>query len=229
MNMSENVAYEFSDSISTITLDDGKVNCLSPATISALNAALDRAEADRGVVLLVGRQGTFSAGFDLTVFKRGGDELIGMLRAGAGLAERLLTFSTPVVIACTGHALAMGAFLLLSADLRVGAGGPYKIGLNEVAIGMTVPHFGVEVARQRLSPAHFNRALLTAEIYSPADAIAPGFLDRVVPLEGVVGSARDAAVTLSKLDLAAHAATKQRVRAPALEALREAMRADFGS
>lgn len=227
--MNDIVSYEFSNGVSTIAMNDGKVNCLSPIMLSNLNSAFDRAEADKGVVLLTGREGKFSAGFDLTVFERGGDDLIGMLRAGARLAERMLTFPTPVVIACTGHALAMGAFLLLSGDVRIGADGPFKIGLNEVAIGMTVPHFGIELARQRLAPAHFSRALLTAEIYSPEGAVAAGFLDRVAPVADLLASARETAASFTRLDMTAHRATKQRARAAALAALRAGMIEDYGS
>ena len=226
--MTDIVNYEFSNGVSAITMNDGKVNCLSPQMLSTLNAAFDRAEADKGVVLFTGREGKFSAGFDLTVFERGGDDLKNMLKAGARLAERILSFPTPVVVACTGHALAMGAFLLLSADVRIGADGPFKIGLNEVAIGLTVPHFGIEIARQRLTPAHYVRALLTAEIYSPEGAVAAGFLDRVVPVADLAGVVRETADGFTRLDMTAHRGTKQRAREPALSALRKAMAADFG-
>jgi enoyl-CoA hydratase len=226
--MSSIVTYEFSNSVSTITMDDGKVNCLSPRMLSDLNTAFDRAEADKAVVLLSGREGRFSGGFDLAVFKRGGDELHDMLEAGARLAERVLSFPTPVLVACSGHALAMGAFLMLCADVRIGLEGPYKIGLNEVAIGLTVPHYGIEIARQRLTPSHFNRALITAEIYSPEQAVPAGFLDRAVPAADWAVACREEAAALARLDMPAHAATKHRARHGALMAIRSAIEADFG-
>lgn len=226
--MGDIVSYELSHGVGTITMNDGKVNCLSPRMLSDLHAAFDRAEADKAVVLLSGREGKFSAGFDLAVFERGGDELRGMLKAGAELAHRMLTFPTPVIVACTGHALAMGAFLILSADVRIGADGPFKIGLNEVAIGMTVPYYGIEIARQRLVPAHFTRSLLTAEIYSPEGAVSAGFLDRIVPVSDVLSAARETAVAFTRLDMTAHRETKRRAREPSLAALRTAMTEDFG-
>jgi enoyl-CoA hydratase len=226
--MSNAVTYELSGSVATITMDDGKVNSLSPGMLAALREAFDRAEADKAVVLLTGREGRFSAGFELSVFKQGGEAVREMLLAGARLAERILSFPTPVVVACSGHALAMAAFVVLSADLRIGIDGPYKIGLNEVAIGMTVPHFGIEIARQRLAPAHFNLALTTAFIYSPHEAVTAGFLDRVVPAGDFKAVTREAAVGLTRVDREAHAATKQRARDGALRALRAAIRADFG-
>lgn len=226
--MTHGVSYEFSDKISTLTLDDGKVNCLSPAVLGALSQAFDQAEKDKGVVVLLGREGKFSAGFDLEVFKRGGEDLVNMLKAGAELALRILSFPKPVVVACSGHALAMGAFLMLCADVRIGAEGPFKIGLNEVAIGLTMPHFGVEIARQRLTPAEFNRAVVTARIYSPEEAVRAGFLDELVPAAKLKEAAREMAVSLGRLDLDAHEATKKRTRARAIEALEAALRADFG-
>lgn len=224
--MSDIVAYKLEQPICTITLDDGKVNCLSPQMLDEINGALDRAEKDGAAVVLAGRPGKFSAGFDLAVVGRGGNEAVDMLIGGFRLAERLLSFPTPVVIACTGHALAMGSFLLLSVDYRIGADGAHKIGANEVSIGMTMPRFGVEICRQRLAPAHFHRAVITAEIYSPAGAVEAGFLDQVVPADQLIAAARDKATALAGLSMPAHTATKLRAREKALQAVREAIAAD---
>ncbi len=224
--MSDFVAYKLERPICTITLDDGKVNCLSPQMLAEVNAALDQAEKDRAAVVLVGRKGKFSAGFDLTVLGKGGSDAVDMLIGGFRLGERLLSFPMPVVIACTGHALAMGSFLLLSADYRIGADGAHKIGANEVAIGMTVPRFGVEICRQRLAPAHFHRAVICAEIYSPDGAVEAGFLDEVVPEDELIAAARDKATALAGLSMPAHTATKLRARCKALQAVREAIEAD---
>jgi enoyl-CoA hydratase len=152
-----------------------------------------------------------------------------MVRAGFDLAARMLAFPTPIVIACTGHAIAMGVFLLLSADYRIGADGPFKITANEVAIGITVPRSAIAVSRPRLSPMHFERALTLAEVYSPADAVTAGFLDRVVPSEQVRAAARDVATEFTRLDLDAYAATKALTRADTLSALRAATDADYGT
>ena len=149
-----------------------------------------------------------------------------MLRAGFDLAARLLAFPTPVLVACPGHAIAMGVFLVLSGDYRIGASGPYKLTANEVAIGMTVPQAAVEICRQRLTPACFNRAVLLAEVFSPQDAVAAGFLDRVVAPAELAAAAAETAAGLAGLDLDAHAATKLRARRLAGTALREAIDSD---
>jgi enoyl-CoA hydratase len=221
------VSYEPDGTTATITMDDGKVNVLSPAMTQELHAALDRAAAERRVVVLTGREGVFSAGFDLAVLGEGGHEAMAMVRAGFELAERVLSFPLPVVIACPGHAVAMGVFLLLSGDYRIGAAGPYRLTANEVAIGLTMPRAAVEILRQRLAPAHFNRAVVLADVYPPDAAVDAGFLDRVVDPADLHGAARDAAAQLAQLDLAAHAASKLRAREPALRALRDAIDADF--
>ncbi len=220
------VGYAFEESVATIRMDDGKVNALSPDMLADLNRAFDRAQADHAVVLLCGRDGVFSAGFDLRVLRAGGVEAQKMLRAGFELAYRMLAFPRPVVIACSGHALAMGSFLVLSADLRIGADAEHRIGANEVAIGLTMPWPALEICRQRLAPAHFQRAVNLAEIYAPRDAVAAGFLDRVVPPAELHGAALGAARELAKLDANAHAASKLRSRQHALEALRAAIEAD---
>jgi enoyl-CoA hydratase len=224
--METRVTYALVDSVATITMDDGKVNALSLAMLGELNAALDRASADRAVVILTGREGVFSAGFDLPVLRAGGPEALDMLRAGFELSARVLSFPTPVLMACTGHAIAMGVFLVLSGDYRIGAAGPYKITANEVAIGLTMPRAAVEICRQRLTPSHFNRAVALAEVFSPDDAVTAGFLDRVAPSSELHDMARHVATELSKLDLDAHARTKLRLRAAALESIRAAIEAD---
>jgi enoyl-CoA hydratase len=116
---------------------------------------------------------------------------------------------------------------LLSADCRIGADGPFRIGLNEVRIGMTVPWFAIELARQRLHPAHFDRAVVNSTMYSPVDAVTAGFLDRVVPASELPEASLSAAEDLAQLDLAAHRATKLRARAGALEAVRSAIESEL--
>jgi enoyl-CoA hydratase len=193
---------------------------------SELNRALDQALADRAVIVLTGRRGVFSAGFDLPVLRAGGDDAVALLLAGFEMAERLLAFPAPVVIACSGHAIAMGVFLVLSGDYRIGTTGTFKVTANEVAIGMTMPRAAIEICRQRLAPAHLLRAVALAEPYTPDDAVAAGFLDRVVSAADLAGAARGVAGLLTSLDRKAHTDSKQRLRGPMLEQLRRAIEAD---
>lgn len=220
------VTYRHEGAIATITMDDGKVNALSTAMLGALNDAFDQATADEAAVVLTGRPGRFSAGFDLGVLGSGGPEVAPMVRGGFELAARVFGHPRPVVVACTGHAVAMGVFLLLAGDYRIGTAGPYKITANEVAIGVTMPRAAVELCRQRLVPPHFERAVLTAEAYAPDDAVPAGFLDRAVPADELAGAAREVAEGLARLDAAAYAATKQRVRERSLAAMRAAIETD---
>ena len=226
--MSTIVSYEKDENVAIITLDDGKANAVSHQVLDELNAALDKAEAEKATVLLTGREGKFSAGFDLSVMKEGGPEAVGRLvGAGARLSQRLLSFPTPVIIACNGHSLAMGALMLLSVDYRIGTLGKFKLGLNEVAIGMTMPYFGVELARGRLTSAHFGRSVNNAEIFSPEDAVTAGFLDQAVPEEQLMATALAGAKMLSQLDPKAHHGTKLRVRDQLLKAVDEAISKEF--
>jgi len=217
--MSDLISYELTDGVATITLDDGKVNALSPAMTAAIGAGLDRAEADQAVVVLTGRGRTFSAGFDLRVPP---EEWPAMLAAGAELAQRLLAFPQPTVIACNGNAVAMGAFLLLTADERIGAS-EGTIGLNEVAIGMTMPWFGIALARHRLTAPAFDRCAVTGVLLDPAAARDAGFLDQVVDAEALADTVRETAARLTSVNREAHAATKLRIRARMLEELRDAV------
>jgi len=220
------VSYRLEDSIATITMDDGKVNALSLQMLGELNVALDQAAADGAVVVLTGRPDRFSAGFDLNTLRGGGPDALAMLRAGFDLSVRLLSFPRPVVIACNGHAVAMAVFVLLSADYRIGASGPYKITANEVAIGLTMPRAAIEICRQRVTPAAFNRAVLLAEVFAPDEAVAAGLLDRVVPPAQLHEAAASLAHDLATLDRAAHAESKLRLRGDALRAISAAIEED---
>ena len=223
------VRYEVDGSAARITMDDGKVNVLSQEMLAELNDALSRAEANAAIVALAGRAGVFSAGFDLKVLRAGGPSARTMLRAGFQLAERILSFPMPVVIACTGHAVAMGVFLVLSGDYRIGVAGPYKITANEVAIGVTLPRAAIEICRQRLTPAHFNRATVLAEVFPPAGAAEAGFLDRVVAAAEFDQELATVLAGIAQLDMTAHAATKLRVRKQALAAIHEAIELESAS
>src|SRR5258708_5344809 len=154
--MTDSVTYARTDLVSTIAMDDGKVNVFSIPMLRSLHQAFDQGESDRTVILLKGRPGCFSAGFDLKTLSGPRQEAVTLLRLGATLAERILSFPAPVVIACTGHAFPAGAFLLMAADARVGADGPFKLGLNEVRIGLTLPWFPAVLARPppRPPPLH---------------------------------------------------------------------------
>ena len=173
----DKVRYELRDGVAVVTMDDGKVNALSHEVIDALHACLERAEHEAHAVLLTGREKRLSAGFDLTVMVSSPEATRNLVTAGAELMLRLYTFPRPVVVACTGHALAAGAILLLVADTRVGAEGEFKIGLNEVAIQMTLPSFAMELARDRLSKRHFSAAVTQARIFDPVSAKDAGYLD----------------------------------------------------
>lgn len=227
--MTEIVRYERSGAVGTITMDDGKVNCMSLAMLLELNRALNQAQADGVALVITGREGIFSAGFDLATFKHGGEALYQMLKGGAELAERVMSFPRPIVTAAGGHAVAMGVFLAISGDARIGAEGPFKIVCNEVAIGVTLPRFAIEITRHRLSPSHFNRALVLAAPYSPKEAVEAGFFDRVVPPSEVLTEATNLAQALSQLNAKAHAESKLLVRERALTALRHAIESELGS
>jgi enoyl-CoA hydratase len=220
----EIVRYRFDDGVALIAFDDGKVNAFSHAALQQLHGALDRAEADQvRAVALVGRPGCFSAGFDLKVMRSGVDAARDLARAGGQLALRVFSFEAPVVLGVTGHALAMAAVLCLAGDERIGADGDFKLGLNEVAIGLALPQFGIELARERLSPRHLTRAVCLAEIYSPAGAVEAGFLDRLAT-GSVMDETRATARRLAEtLDPAAYRTTKLATRADCLDRLRRAL------
>jgi enoyl-CoA hydratase len=222
------VTYALQDHAAVITFDDGKANVYSHDVLDRLGDALDQAEADPDAraVLLVGRPGRFSAGFDLATMTESPAAMQGLVAAGGRFVARLLLAPLPVVAACTGHALAAGALVLLAADHRLGAAGDWRIGLNEVAIGMTLPVWAVELARYRMPPGQFDRIVL-GEIGGPDEACAAGFLDRVVAPDELLGAATSTAVRLAELRSAAVAGTKTRARAGVARRMLDGMEADL--
>lgn len=211
--------YEVRDEVAVLTFDDGKANAVSHAFLDGMNDGLDRAAAEAKTVLVVGREGMFSGGFDLNEIGQGPDAAEALVGKGARTLLRLFSHPQPVVMACTGHAIAAGAFLLLTADSRIGGAGDFKIGLNETLIGMTIPVFGQELARCRLNPRQLTRAFVQAHLYDPDDAVPAGFLDRVLPMDQVVDQALAEAVRLTELAGEAYAGNKRNIRAAHIAAI----------
>jgi enoyl-CoA hydratase len=216
----ESVQYSLRDRIATIRIDDGKRNALSPQVLLEIYEALDRAESDRAIVIITGRESVFSAGFDLNVMKRGGRDALRMLRAGYALPARIMAYPYPVIAACNGHALAMGVFLMLSADFVIGSRGNYKISANEVAIGLTMPRVAAAMLRHRLNPAAFQRAVTLSEYFDADSAHSAGFFDELVDPVELMPRAEACADKFKALDLAAHAASKRRIRAALIRKIR---------
>jgi enoyl-CoA hydratase len=220
--MAERVRYELGDGVALVTMDDGKVNAMSRAMIGDVAAAFERAEADGAAVVLTGRQGVFSGGFDLGTLG-GGDvaEITAMVQGGFELAARVLAHPRPVVIASPGHAIAMGTFLLLSGDLRIGVRTGGRYAANEVAIGLSVPETALAIMRYRLTPAAADRAALFAAVFGPEEALAAGFLTEVAEPDALLTVARErAAAAVSGLDAEGFRLTKLRAHARVLAEVR---------
>ena len=225
----EFVQYSLQDGTATIRIDDGKRNALAPAVLKEIYAAFEQAEADRATVILTGREGVFSAGFDLKVMNRGGPNAIGMLRLGYGLPARVLGFPYPVIAACNGHSMAMGVFLMLSADYIIGSRGDFRIAANEVAIGMTMPRVAAAVMRNRLTPAAFQRAVTLAEFFDPESARAAGFFDELVEPGELMARAETLAKQFQELDMHAHKASKRQERNALIRRIRRNLPLDLFS
>lgn len=223
------VTTEQRDGVRICHLDDGKANALSAEVIAALIDAIDEAEHDESVsaVVLHGRPGRFSAGFDLSVIQGGDVAAIASLMSDGGtLVRHLYGSRIPVVAACTGHALAAGALVLLGCDLRVGADIDCKIGLNEVAIGLVLPDWAFTIAVDRLSKRHLQRAVATARLTDAAGAVDVGYLDEVVPAEDVLDVAVVRAAEFASLHQRAYAGTVRRLRGEVLDLMAAQIAAD---
>ena len=215
--MSELVSYELQDGVATVQMDDGKANVLSLEMIEAMNAALDRAESEAKVLVIRGRPGLTCAGFDLRVIKTDPDATVAMANAGGELLLRIYLFPLPVVIASTGHAVGAGALLLLAGDYRVAGDADCVIVLNEVAQGMSLPGFAIELARDRLVNTALTQAALFSRPHDPALAREAGYVDEVVSMDELFAAADEKAQDLAALDGPAFAASKLSFRADIVE------------
>ena len=211
--MTDPVQTTIEDGVAVVHLDDGKANAVSHTLIDQLHAALDTASSEATSVAFVGRDGRFSAGFDLSVMTQGADATRGLVKAGGELLMRVYTHPQPTVAAVTGHALAAGALLCLACDTRIGSAGlPAKIGLNETAIGMGLPWYGVRLGEARLSMRYRTRSVLQAEVFDMEGALDAGYLDALVGPDEVVDAAVAEARRLGQLPGGAYAFTKRRLR-----------------
>ena len=226
--MAGKLSMAIDDGVARITLDDGKVNALSPEMIADIEQALAAAASAGAVTVLKGRAGIFSAGFDLKTFKLGLEPGVAMVRAGAELVLRVLAHPRPVITACTGHAYPAGAFLMMAADTRFGVSGAWQIGMNEVAIGLTIPRFAIELARHKLAPQGFAK-LTTAAMFGPEEAMRLGYLDRVVDASELDAAVDAEVARVRMLDMTSYVATKARVNEHAITAIRTAIDEEMSS
>jgi len=225
--MSTIVTYTHKDGVATIAMDDGKANALGTSVWVELNAALDKAEAKNAIVVLTGREGMFSGGFDLKEIGNGPQDALVLTSLGSRFARRIMAYPRPVILAATGHTIAMGAFLALACDYRMIKEGKFKIGLNETLIGMTMHNFGIELGRYRLTNQYFNRCVINAEIFGPKDAVRAGFFDRVVPEDQWDMTIAGAAQMFGQLNETAFKGTKLRARKAIFKILDQAIEDDL--
>lgn len=209
--------------VAVLGLDDGKANAVGHAFVDALDEGLNRAREEASSVLIRGRPGVLSAGFDLKEFEKGPQATQELVARGAQMLLRVFTHPQPVVAACGGHAVAAGALLLLASDVRIGAAGDFKLGLNETAIGMTLPVFGIQLAAARLSKRYQTRAVVAGDLFGPEDARDAGFLDEVVEAEVLFDAALTRATELAELPGESFSGNKLAIRQPYVETIRASL------
>lgn len=214
------VQYHLQGSVATLRIDDGKRNALSVHVLREIYRAIDQAESDSASIIFTGRDAVFSAGFDLKQMKRGGVDALNMLRLGYALPARVLAYPYPVIAACNGHSLAMGVFLMLSADYVIGSRGDFRIAANEVALGLKMPRAAAAMLRHRLNPAAYQRAVTLAQDFEVDAAREAGFFDEVCEPEEVIARAEAQANVFQELDMKAHAASKRGIRAGLIRKIR---------
>lgn len=215
------ISLEIIEDVAQITLDDGKANVINPPWIENFLETFTEAEKSAKAIVIAGRDGIFSGGFDLKWMPTASaDEIVTLLDGGGEIVTRVYGSERPVIAACTGHAIAMGFFLLLSCDTRIGAKGEFGFGANETANGMNLPVFASVIAKERLDPLKLTELVIQARMFSPADAVCLGALDKVVAPDQVIDTAMEQAATLARLPGGAYGFNKLSIRQPAIDRIK---------
>ena len=215
--MSDFATIKIEDGIAVITLNDGKANAFSFDMMAALEACMDKAEAEADVILLTSEGRAMSAGFDLKVMQNEPDRVSDMVANGGTFLTRLFGNDKPTIIAAPGHGIAAGGLLMLSADYRIAAEGEARFGLNESAIGMVLPPYGYELAKFRINNKYLDAAFVGAELFDVHTAVKVGFVDEVVAADTLMSRAMEKAKAFQTLHAKAYAGNKRLVRGETTE------------
>lgn len=216
--------YQLKDDIALITIDDGKANAMNHEFIDGMNAAFDKAEAEAKAIVIQGREGMFSAGFDLKALAKGGDQAAQMLEKGMALMTRMYALPMPVISACEGHAIGMGAFILMASDNRLGADAEYTVNLPETAIGMPFTPVLMSLIKDRIVNTEQTVAVVQSKKYTPVGAVKAGFLDELVPADKLLESAMALAAQLTALPKAFYKTNKEDLRGDKLKIMRASLK-----
>tara|TARA_B100000945_G_scaffold135909_1_gene108480 strand:+ start:1556 stop:2260 length:705 start_codon:yes stop_codon:yes gene_type:complete len=196
--------------ISVIKLDDGKANAFSYEMLIQINNLLEKVSRDSGALVITGREGLFSGGFDLKTFATGDMEKVSkMVQLGYRLLLELFSFERPVIAAVSGHSIALGLFIACSADYRIAIDGEYVCQANEVRNNMDIPTPIMEILKARVNKNYFYPAVLHSDPFSVQDSIAVGYIDEVVAEQDFMNRVIEKATELASLPHPFYANTKK--------------------
>lgn len=214
------INYEMNGDVAILQMDDGKANVFSKAMSQSLSELLSRAETEAKATVLTGREGQFSAGYDLSVMQSGDPiAMAEMVIAGFEVLCQFAKHPQPLIAACNGNAMGIGAFLLLTADTRLAIDQESKICLPETKAGMKFPGILVAAAQGRLNPAKYVEAALQSKTYNPTTAVEAGFIDHVVPAAEFDATVMATATALAQLPTQAYGRNKADLQANKLNAM----------
>lgn len=223
--MTDLLTYTLTDDVATIQLDDGKANAFSNAMFDAVNDALDQADSEAKIIVLRGKDGIFSAGYNLKELMLGGETAVNLVRRGSEFAVRMMETRKPIICVGDGHIVALGAFIFLAADYRIGKSGAFQVGLPETAKGLPMHNFGRELAQPRLNPRYFSRAFINGEMFTPDQAVDVGYVDEAV--EDVDAAIERAVAFFKGISLPAFSINKPRGHQTLLPVLKQAIEDDM--
>jgi len=206
----------------------GKANAIGPAWLGRMETLLDEALATEPRALVItGYESFFSAGLDLPALDAlGRDQMGSFVMAFSRTMLRVFELPLPVIAAVNGHAIAGGCVLALQADVRIGARTDFRMGLNEVQLGIALPAMVLETLRAQVPPQSLLPVALEGGLFAPDEALALGLLHELVAPEHLEQRAAERALELATLPPRAFAAIKRAIRAPVVQRLRDVVTED---
>ena len=209
------VIKQIDGNIATLQLNRPKVNAINEKMVEDLLQNLSEIKKDEKIqgIILTGNSGFFSAGLDvLELFPQSKEELTQFWVKFNQLLLELFSYPKLIFSAITGHSPAGGTVLSIMTDYRIMAEGNYKIGLNEVAVGLILPGAIGAVYQYILGTRNAEIFGLTGKLVNPEEALKVGLIDEIQPMEFVLESTKSIMLQWLKLPSYQQGLTKLKLR-----------------
>lgn len=222
----ETIQIIYKDNFAILQLDRGKSNPINHAMVKEIRAAIKSLETNENVhgVIIAGKERFFSAGLDLIeLYSYNKEQFASFWSEFSDFVMDLTSFSKPLISAISGHSPAGGCVIAICCDYRVMVEGNYKIGLNEIPVGLLVPKGIMTLYSQWVGSKIAYQYLMEGKLFDGAHALSIGLVDELVSAEELLPKAELKLKQYMSFDQNAWRQTKKNLRSSLVKDL------DFGS